>query len=38
LIEKRIKGLNLPQRELGVIGKSPRPWEKLCLSCVTFHP
>jgi hypothetical protein len=32
LIEKRIKGLNPPQRELGVIGKSPRPREKYCVS------
>jgi hypothetical protein len=32
LIEKRIKGLNPPQRGLGVIGKSPRPREKYCVS------
>jgi hypothetical protein len=31
LIEKRIKGLNPPQRRLGVIDKSPRPREK-CVS------
>jgi hypothetical protein len=34
LIEKRIKGMNPPQRALGVISKSPRPRDKkLCLSC-----
>jgi hypothetical protein len=33
LIEKRIKGLNPLQCGLGVIGKSPRPQDKICLSC-----
>jgi hypothetical protein len=32
LIGKRIKGLNPPQRGLGVIGKSSRPQEKYCVS------
>jgi hypothetical protein len=32
LIEKRIKGLNPSQCGLGVIGKSPRPQVKNCVS------
>jgi hypothetical protein len=32
LIEKRIKGLNPPQRGLGVIDKSPRPRLKYFVS------
>jgi hypothetical protein len=32
LIGMRIKCLNPPQRGLGVIGKSPRPREKYCVS------
>jgi hypothetical protein len=31
LIEKRMKGLNPPQRGLGMIGKSQRPRKKICV-------
>jgi hypothetical protein len=34
LDRKRIKGLNPPQRELGMIDKSPRSQNKNCVSLV----